>query len=60
MLVRCNIRRNENAQRCTEHVASESSLQEMKAYYASVMKTADEFGFEMPYTKALGIYLQNV
>jgi len=59
-LVRWNIRRNESAQRYTAHVSSESSLQETKAYYTSVVKTADEFGFEMPYTKVVGSYLQHV
>jgi hypothetical protein len=29
----------------------------MKLYYAGVMKTANELGFEMPYTKALRSFL---
>jgi len=31
--------------------------QETKVYYASMMKTAEELGFDMPCTKALGTYL---
>lgn len=58
MLVRWNIKRQESAQRYTAHAGSEGSLQEMKAYFASMMKTADEFGFEMSSLKALGIYLK--
>jgi len=60
ILVRWNIRRNESAQRYTAHVSNEGSLQETKAYYTSVMKTADELGFEMPHTKSVGSYLQHV
>ena len=60
ILVRWNIRRNESAQRYTVHVSSEGSLQETKAYYTGVMKTADELGFEMPHTKVVGSYLRHV
>lgn len=38
-------------------VASEGSLQEMKAYSVGAMRTADEFGFEMPYTEAPALYV---
>jgi ketopantoate reductase len=58
ILVRWNIKRQESAQRYTAHAGSENSLQETKAYFASMMKTADELGFEMPNLKALGIYLK--
>jgi 2-dehydropantoate 2-reductase len=58
ILVRWNIRRNESAQRYTAHVASEGSRREMQAYFASVMKTAHDLSFEMPYTKALEAYLR--
>lgn len=57
MLFRWNLRRNESMQRYTAHAASEGSLQETKAYYDGIMKTAEEFGFDMPHTKALGVYL---
>jgi len=57
ILVRWNIGRNESAQRYTAHAASEGSLKETRAFYAGMMKTAKEHGFEMPYTKALGSYL---
>jgi hypothetical protein len=57
ILVRWNIRRNESAQRYTAHAASVGSLQETRAYYASMMMTARELGLEMPHTKALGDYL---
>jgi ketopantoate reductase len=60
LLLRWNFRRNESMQRYTAHAASEGNLQETKVYYASMMKTADELGFNMPYTKALGAYLQQV
>ena len=58
MLVRWNIKRQESAQRYTAHAGSEGSLQETRAYFVKMMKTADEFGFEMPNLKALGIYLK--
>jgi len=57
MLLRWNFSRNESMQRFTAHAASEGSLQETKVYYASIMKTAEELGFDMPCTKALGTYL---
>jgi 2-dehydropantoate 2-reductase len=57
ILVRRNFRHNESVQRYTAHAASEGSLQETKAYYVAVMKTAAELGFDMPYTKSLGQYL---
>jgi ketopantoate reductase len=57
MLLRLNFRRNPSMQRFTAHAASEGSLQETKVYYASMTKTADELGFDMPYTKAVGAYL---
>lgn len=58
LLLRRNFRRNECMQRYTAHAASPGSLRETKMYYDSVMKTADEFGFDMPQTRALGVYLQ--
>lgn len=58
MLVRWNVKRQESAQRYTAHAASEGSQQETKAYLARMMKSANELGFEMPYTKALGAYLK--
>jgi ketopantoate reductase len=57
ILVRRNFTHNESVQRYTAHAASEGSLQETKAYYVAVMKTAAELGFDMPYTKSLGKYL---
>jgi 2-dehydropantoate 2-reductase len=58
MLLRLNFRRNPSMQRFTAHASSEGSLQETRAYYASMMKTANDLGFVMPYTSALGTYLQ--
>ncbi len=58
MLVRWNIKRQESAQRYTAHAGSENSLQETRAYFAKMVKTADELGFEMPNLKMLGAYLQ--
>jgi 2-dehydropantoate 2-reductase len=55
-----NFKRNESMQRFTAHAASPGSLRETKVSYASVMKTAGQLGFEMPYTKVLGTHLQNV
>jgi ketopantoate reductase len=60
ILLRWNFRRNESMQRFTAHAASDGSLQEMRAYYASIMKTAEDLSFDMPHTRAVGVYLQNV
>jgi 2-dehydropantoate 2-reductase len=60
ILLRWNFRRNESMQRYTAHAASQGSLQETKVYFASMMKTAQELGFDMPHTRALGVYLQQV
>ncbi|MBN2119055.1 MAG: ketopantoate reductase family protein [Anaerolineales bacterium] len=57
LLVRWNISYRESAQRYSAHAASAGSQQEMKHYYASVMKDANELGFEMPHTRALAVYL---
>jgi 2-dehydropantoate 2-reductase len=56
-LVKWNIGHREAAQRYSAHGESESSRQEMKAYYASIIKSAEELNFEMPYTKSLIGYL---
>jgi ketopantoate reductase len=56
-LVKWNIGHHESAQRYSAHGASAGSIQEMKAYYAGVMKTAKEVGFELPCTTALRAYL---
>jgi len=58
ILVRWNIKRQESAQRYTAHAGSENSMQETKAYFVKMMKTAEGFGFEMPNLKALGAYLK--
>ena len=52
-LVRWNMTHREAAQRYSAHGASTGSQQEMRLYYAGVMKAANELSFEMPYTKAL-------
>jgi ketopantoate reductase len=57
-LVKWNIGHREAAQRYSAHGESEGSQQEMKAYYASIMKSANELSFEMPNTKALRAYLK--
>jgi 2-dehydropantoate 2-reductase len=57
LLVRWNVGHRESAQRYSAHGASAGSKAEMKLYYAGVMKTAKELGFEMPYTQALSMYL---
>jgi hypothetical protein len=57
-LVRWNIGHREAAQRYSAHGESVGSQQEMKGYYASVMKTATELGFQMPKLKALGVYIK--
>ena len=56
-LVKWNIGHREAAQRYSAHGESAGSQQEMKAYYASIMKTAKEVRFELPYTTALRAYL---
>lgn len=58
ILVRWNIKRQESAQRYTAHASSENSMQETRAYFSKMMKTADELGFKMPNLKALEVYLQ--
>jgi 2-dehydropantoate 2-reductase len=57
-LVKWNIGHREAAQRYSAHGASAGSQAEMKLYYAGAMKNANELGFEMPYTKALRVYLK--
>lgn len=57
-LVKWNIGHREAAQRYSAHGESEGSQQEMKAYYASIMKSANELSFEIPNTKALRAYLK--
>jgi 2-dehydropantoate 2-reductase len=57
MLFRWNLSHNETMQRFTAHAASEGSLQETKEYFSQIIKTADELGFNIPETKALGVYL---
>ena len=59
-LVRWNVKRQESAQRYTAHAGSENSLQETRAYFTKMMKTADELGFEVPNLKALEVYLPAV
>ena len=56
-LVKWNIGHREAAQRYSAHGESAGSQEEMKAYYASIMKTAKEVEFELPYTTALRAYL---
>ncbi len=47
---------NKSMQRFTAHAAD--SLPEARANYASIMQTADALHFDMPHTKALGVYLR--
>ena len=49
---------NESMQRFTAHGAD--SLSEAKANYDAIMKTADDLNFDMPHTKAVGVYLQEI
>jgi 2-dehydropantoate 2-reductase len=56
-LLRWNIRRNESMQRYSAHASSESNFRETKAYYAGILKTAEELDFPLPYTRTLGEYL---
>jgi 2-dehydropantoate 2-reductase len=57
-LVKWNIGHREAAQRYSAHGESAGSQEEMRLYYAQITKSADELGFDMPYTKALGKLLQ--
>jgi hypothetical protein len=41
------------------HTASEGSLQETKTLLVSMLKTADEFNYDMFYTRTLGSCLEN-
>jgi ketopantoate reductase len=56
-LVKWNIGHREAAQRYSAHGESAGSQSEMKSYYDSIMKSANELGFEMRSTKALRAYL---
>ncbi|MBV6397018.1 MAG: hypothetical protein HFACDABA_02622 [Anaerolineales bacterium] len=47
---------NQSMQRFTAHAAD--SLQEARENYNNIMKTADELSFDMPHTKAVGVYLK--
>ncbi|WKZ47117.1 MAG: 2-dehydropantoate 2-reductase N-terminal domain-containing protein [Anaerolineales bacterium] len=47
---------NKSMQRFTAHAAD--SLQEARENLSSIMQTADELHFDMPHTKALGVYLR--
>lgn len=47
---------NQSMQRFTAHAAD--SLQEARENYASIMQTANELSFDMPHTKAVGVYLK--
>jgi ketopantoate reductase len=58
-LVKWNIGHREAAQRYSAHGASTGSQQEMKAYYAAIMKSASEVGSALPYTTALRVYLHD-
>ena len=49
---------NQSMQRFTAHAAD--SLLEAKENYTFMIRTARELGFDMPHTKAVGVYLQNV
>jgi hypothetical protein len=44
--------------RYTAHAGSDNSLQETRAYFAKMAKTADDLGFEMPNFESLGVYLK--
>ena len=56
-LVRWNMGHREAAQRYSAHGESAGSMREMRAYYAAIVKDARELNFEMPYTKALSVFL---
>ncbi len=59
-LMRWNFTRNESMQRYTAHAASDSTLREAKMHYFSMLKTANDLGLDVPYTKAVGVYFENV
>lgn len=47
---------NESMQRFTAHAAD--SLQEARENFNAIMQTANELSFDMPHTKAVGVYLK--
>lgn len=47
---------NQAMQRFTAHAAD--SLQEARENYNNIMQTANELSFDMPHTKAVGVYLK--
>jgi len=57
LLMTWNFRHNPSMKRYTAHAGSEGSIRETAVNYASMMKTAQELGFIMPHTQALGEYL---
>ncbi|HVN80323.1 MAG TPA: 2-dehydropantoate 2-reductase N-terminal domain-containing protein [Terriglobia bacterium] len=59
MLLRWNFKRNESMQRYTAHAASAGSLRETEIFYNSMVKTADELGFAVPYLRSLETYMRN-
>ena len=59
-LLRWNFRHNESMQRYTAHASSASSLRETKMSYAQVMTTATRLGYDMPFTRTLGQYLEKI
>jgi hypothetical protein len=56
-LVKWNIGHREAAQRYSAHGESAGNQQQMKAYYAGIMRTAKEVDFVLPYTTALRAYI---
>ena len=55
-----NFKRNESMQRFTAHAASPGSLRETKLTYLDMLESASRLGLDMPYTRDLGVYLENV
>jgi 2-dehydropantoate 2-reductase len=60
ILLRWNFRRQESMQRFTAHAASPGSMHESRLHYESMMKTAAELDFDMPYTRMVGAYFKDI
>jgi hypothetical protein len=60
LLLRWNLKRNESMQRYAVHAVSTGSLQETRVYFASMLKTIDEMGFDAPHLRFLETYLRDV
>jgi ketopantoate reductase len=60
LFLKWNFRHNASMKRYTAHAASQGSLHEAKLNYYDMIETARQFNLDMPHTRNLETYLQNV